>query len=301
MKLSILICSLHHRADLLKTLLDDLTRQTASLTREVEVLCETDDGTATVGAKRNRLLDRAKGDYVVFVDDDDRVSPWYVNGVLTALDTRPDAVAMPGRIIQPDGSVRPMRCSAEHTHWGKKPMPTTYKLRPVNHLNPVRRDIATRVRFADMSAGEDADYADQLKKLIVREAEPVASVWYEYHYNPLTSETSRVDNLYWNKFGCDFDVSFSLMITGEGFVRAVTINDSIVTRSATVESTAQRVLLRVKRTGTDATVTMGGTVSTLTVPAGQSATLEIIGKAARLERAGRGTVGDRPVVLAFKR
>jgi len=41
----------------------------------------------TIGAKRNQLLHRAKGDYVAFVDDDDLVSSDYVNKVLSAVST----------------------------------------------------------------------------------------------------------------------------------------------------------------------------------------------------------------------
>ena len=48
------------------------------LTSEVEVLTELDDGTRSIGEKRNALVESAGGEYVCFVDDDDMVSSDYV-------------------------------------------------------------------------------------------------------------------------------------------------------------------------------------------------------------------------------
>ena len=48
----------------------------------VEVIPEVDKGETPTGTKRNNLIDRAAGKYIVFVDDDDTVSDYYVSEIL---------------------------------------------------------------------------------------------------------------------------------------------------------------------------------------------------------------------------
>lgn len=71
MMLSILICSLHSRSHLLAELKAILQPQ---LTGDVELLIEIDNKEISTGAKRNILLNRAQGKYIVFIDDDDMVN-----------------------------------------------------------------------------------------------------------------------------------------------------------------------------------------------------------------------------------
>jgi hypothetical protein len=78
-KLSILICSLNRRKKYLKRLVDILRSQA---NRDIEVLCDIDNGEVSIGSKRQKLLNSAVGDYVCFVDDDDLVSEDYVDLIL---------------------------------------------------------------------------------------------------------------------------------------------------------------------------------------------------------------------------
>ena len=70
-KLSILTVTLKQRMPVFENLARVLKTQANS---SVEMLAVCDSGEKTIGAKRNELLEAAKGDYVVFVDDDDMVS-----------------------------------------------------------------------------------------------------------------------------------------------------------------------------------------------------------------------------------
>lgn len=92
MKLSILICHLDQRKHLVVRLLSVLNPQ---LTPEVEILTDSTPG-ISIGAKRNQLLARATGQYVVFIDDDDLVSTNYVSLILQAIQNNPDVVDMEG-------------------------------------------------------------------------------------------------------------------------------------------------------------------------------------------------------------
>ena len=72
--LSILIPSLESRRGSLRTLLSLIG------TREgVEVLTHIDDGRISTGNKRNQLVEKAQGKYVVHIDDDDYITPKYLS------------------------------------------------------------------------------------------------------------------------------------------------------------------------------------------------------------------------------
>lgn len=162
-KLSILVCSLNNRLDFLKRLYNILTPQ---LSNEVELIIETDNGEATIGAKRNTLLKKAKGDYIAFVDDDDRVSSDYVSKILSAIETEPDVVGI-HLLMTTDGVTEEKTFhSIVYTHWfdeqdPDKPWLKRYYRNP-NHLNPVKREHALKVMFPEISMGEDKVYSTNL-------------------------------------------------------------------------------------------------------------------------------------------
>ena len=79
MKLTVGICGLVERLPC--KVLDKLLSQRTS---DVEILLLFDNRHLTLGAKRNFILDRAKGDYISFIDDDDDISDDYIQTLLTA-------------------------------------------------------------------------------------------------------------------------------------------------------------------------------------------------------------------------
>ena len=95
MKLSILICSIESRSNLLARLMAILDMQEHP---EAEVLVSIDNRQKKISDKRNELLDRAKGEYVVFIDDDDLVSSYYIAELLKAIEAKPDCVGFDGYI-----------------------------------------------------------------------------------------------------------------------------------------------------------------------------------------------------------
>lgn len=172
--LSLLIPTLACRTALLARLMDCLTGQ---LTSDVEVLTQPDDGDETIGAKRNRLLDRAAGDYVGFIDDDDLVSERYVASLLHALRDRPDCVGFKvARFEQmlrsgPTERIGTYYHTLTNARCGDHPLPGDKWRhdRWPGHLQPVRRDLALSVRFPDWSFGEDRDYQHRLRPLLTSE------------------------------------------------------------------------------------------------------------------------------------
>jgi glycosyltransferase involved in cell wall biosynthesis len=115
MKLSILIPTLYERIDKLCELKASLFGQIMSnkVSDIVEVLELADNRQKTTGAKRNILLNMAKGDYIAFIDDDDAISNDYIKLVLKAIETNPDVIGMRlvhymnGKFIK-NGKIYPM-------------------------------------------------------------------------------------------------------------------------------------------------------------------------------------------------
>lgn len=172
--LSIMVPSLTWRAEKRKRVLDEINRQINALEEpaRVEVLVCVDQGEVPIGAKRNRMLDAAMGEYVAFVDDDDMVPEYYVRELLETIErSRPDVVSWWG-VITKDG-----RDPTVFVHSrGRRIGTASSALRvsatnPPNHLNAVRRDLAVKARFPDhQSYSEDWAYAERLGKLLQTEA-----------------------------------------------------------------------------------------------------------------------------------
>jgi Glycosyl transferase family 2 len=154
----------------------------------VEIVTLCDSGELMVGAKRNKLLEMAQGEYLAFIDDDDRIFGDYLERILKALETKPDVVGI--TIFWTDNvftNVRLLIRSADYKwqHW-LMPTPNVTAGRPA-HLNPTRSDIAKSVRFPeDVVAGEDAAWSAVVSgkiKTCVNIDEPI------YHYDFRTAGT----------------------------------------------------------------------------------------------------------------
>ena len=165
-KLSILICTLKNRKHFYDRLIYLLRNQcdVNNLWNYIELLSEYDDGEDSIGKKRNLLLERAKGDYVVFIDDDDLVSNDYVKLILSAIDkSSPDVVGI-HLLMTVDGKNEERTYhSLKYRNWWDEQDPDRpgrrRYFRNPNHLNPVKRSIAIQVRFPEVSVGEDKDYS----------------------------------------------------------------------------------------------------------------------------------------------
>lgn len=193
LKLSILIPTLSSRAGMLGPLLQKLERQIKSLgpVPEVEVLIFEDNKEHSVGAKRNRLLGEAAGDFVVFVDDDDELSDDYVFQIYTAILDHPNIDCLGMRGIITSNGVNPRQVVYSLHNEGLYESEGIY-FRPPCHLTPIRRQIAQKYRYPDKNFGEDSEWAlAMLKDKALRSEFFIDKVLYHYRYNQQTSETAQ--------------------------------------------------------------------------------------------------------------
>lgn len=181
--LSILVPTLASRVALFERMASGLRNQIVSngLTGQVELLSLCDGGQQPTGTKRNELLARARGAFVVFVDDDDDVSPRYVPLICQAIARRPaiDCIGIRGVITFRGAHPREFVHSNRYDDYSSAGGVYT---RPPYHLNPMRREIATACRFRDVSYSEDIDWALQIRaRGLLREEEFIDEVLYYYH------------------------------------------------------------------------------------------------------------------------
>lgn len=181
--LSILICSLESRRDLLKRLLDNLFSQ---MTDQVQILINVDNGEKETGQKRNELLESAKGKYIAFIDDDDNVSNDYISLILESVSNDCDVVGMHLLMTvnnNPDSECRTYH-SIKYASWYDKPDPDRkgkkVYFRCPNHLNPVKRELALQVKFPNITIQEDSDYSHRLYPLLKTESYIEKPIYYYY-------------------------------------------------------------------------------------------------------------------------
>ena len=117
-----------------------------------------DNREASIGTKRQSMLQAAQGKYVSFIDDDDRVTPHYFEDAAACIAGSFDCMRLRGQISQ---------WTFTHSIANKLTDPmaneTTF-LRPPNHLNVMKADIAKTVKFRDATSGEDLDWTIKLAR-----------------------------------------------------------------------------------------------------------------------------------------
>lgn len=188
MRLSILIPTLEERILSLQTLTDQLGVQihAANKDNEVEILINSDNRHKSIGQKRNELLNLAKGDYIVFIDDDDRVPTYYISEIFTAIKNNPDCVGINGVLIYDNNPSKVE--SFEHVLGN--PYTTISRgghkvhLRYPNHLNPIKKSKIEGIYFEEINFGEDAKWATEIRdRKCLSSTYNITKDMYYYLYN----------------------------------------------------------------------------------------------------------------------
>jgi glycosyltransferase involved in cell wall biosynthesis len=168
--LTIIIPTLKSRRQKYMALVKEIFRQIDDCCAHdfVEVLHSSDEGERPVGKKRNAMIKRAKGDYVVNIDDDDRISPDYLSKILHAIEEKPDCVTFKGKVTINGKNERDYNYSLDCKSYN---FYTTYN-RPPGHLTPIKTEIARQFKHQELTQrdrGSDVDWAMQIVKAGVLE------------------------------------------------------------------------------------------------------------------------------------
>lgn len=186
MSLTICIPTYYKHELMLNGLTNSIAMQIKS--RDVVVMKHVNKGERSIGEYRQMMLEQVETDYIAFIDADDRISAKYIEKVYEGIDKGAKAIGFKGQITtngqRPFTFIHSMRFSkwADVRNRGT----ITYQ-RPLNHLNPIRTDIAKQIGYINLKHGEDLDYSNRLKAsgLVKLEDEHfIDEIMYYYLYVP---------------------------------------------------------------------------------------------------------------------
>ena len=160
---SVMIPSLVGREAGLKNVMDSIREKISRLAPEirVEYCVDIDNREVSIGIKRERMLQAARGKYSSFIDDDDDITDAYIEDLRETIRGNYHVMRLYGQIKQYKfvhstemGLSSPMATSGENPVFQ----------RPPNHLNPMLCDVAKLVHFKNAVHGEDLDWAITMLK-----------------------------------------------------------------------------------------------------------------------------------------
>ena len=163
MKLSILTPTIPERASQVAKLQTRIAAQSSELKSlgQVEHLILSDNRQRSIGAKRQALVDIARGQYIAFIDDDDDISDNYVTELLAAAVSGADVITF----LQ--AATYNGLESTVHFQLGQGDgafIPGGITQRDAWHVCAWRRDTVAGCQFLETNYGEDRAWALQARK-----------------------------------------------------------------------------------------------------------------------------------------
>lgn len=175
------------RRESLHKLLAELDRQAKRLgvTDEVVFIPYADDGTKSIGAKRNLLLAMGAkvARYVAFFDDDDYPGDNYLRHCFEGINGGFDCCSLRGVMLTDGQNPEIFEHSIRYGAWATTDNPVKYERYP-NHLNCIKSSIAIGYKFPEVDHGEDKAWSDRIHQDGVIKSEYYTDdVIYVYQFN----------------------------------------------------------------------------------------------------------------------
>lgn len=191
-KLSILICSVEteERQSELKKMIYELHRQISKNFAEeiIEIIIDSDNMIKSVGKKRNDLIEKAQGEFICFIDDDDFISENYLSTILYHLNSGIDILLI---------AIQHIKNGVNQT----KIIPSLYidnlntdeAIFKTNHFHicPHKKSIAKSILFECINFAEDMIYSQTMVRHISN-SHLISEPMYIYNDNLEKSLTRNV-------------------------------------------------------------------------------------------------------------
>jgi len=195
-KLSILVPTVPSRIDyfypkIMKHLLQQIKKYD-----NIELISFFDNKKRSIGKKRQEMLELSQGEYVVFIDDDDRIADNYVDEIMNALNNNPDTdcVVFDCICCVNGGSTKLCKYGIEFEYgdildgkeWRGKPA----------HVMVYNSKIAKKHKYNDMKQAEDFDWVKRAcQDIKIQTRIDKVLYYYDAEYST-TSETANLpDNV----------------------------------------------------------------------------------------------------------
>jgi glycosyltransferase involved in cell wall biosynthesis len=182
--LSILIATLPQRLGQLDNLMIEVNKQCNPFIDQIEILIDPRVD-INIGQKRNSLLQKAKGEYIVYIDDDDHIFPNYIWSIIQACSIGNDCIGISGIITTNGHKQTQWHISKEYKTWHTA---NGIYYRTPNHISPVKRELALQAGFPEIAFGEDAEYSRRLYPLLKTETIIKGNL---YHYDYQQKKSNR--------------------------------------------------------------------------------------------------------------
>jgi hypothetical protein len=169
--LSIVLPTTFDRRKTFYPLLEFILRQinNMDLSREIEVLIDEDNKEKSIGQKRQDLLQRANGKYIVGIDSDDWISDDYIKKIYKAITNNPevDHIGFYEK-CNIDGDITKSIFSIKYLKWHEN-LDGYDHIRCANPKSVIKREIAIKVGFEDIRYGEDRIFSEKVTPLLSTE------------------------------------------------------------------------------------------------------------------------------------
>ncbi len=181
--LTIMIPTTFDRRPLFKELVLELSRQIIDNKCEdvVDIIYEEDAKEISVGAKRQILLERSIGHFVVGFDSDDWPAPTYIKDIVSTLRTYPeiDHVGFFEHCTI-DGEISTSIFSIKHKVWAENSFGYDH-IRCANPKSVIRRSKAIQIGYEDLRYGEDRIFSEKVTPLLNSEFLILKVLYYYRH------------------------------------------------------------------------------------------------------------------------
>lgn len=179
--LSVCVCTVIGREKQFDYIYNKLINQSDGM--PVEVLFEKDNKEISVGAKRQKLLERAQGKFVCFVDDDDDVSGNYIAAIIYAIKEKPgiDCIGFLQHATYDGKNPEINKLSLQYSQWGDN-IDGFAHVRTPYHKTPILLSKVVQCGgFKDMRYSEDHDFSKRVYELLRSEAFIEQELYYYKH------------------------------------------------------------------------------------------------------------------------
>lgn len=196
MKLSILIPTIEKRKKKVDALIKEINKQKNKVDPnlgEIEILIDNSkkfiDGGLTIGAKRDTLLKKAKGEYICFLDDDDNISPEYIQTLLNLCYEGKDVCTF-RQLFKCEYYWAIIDFSIKH-ETNEAATPEKIVNRQIFHVCAIKRSICQIHDFPNINWGEDWEWIQKFIHEIKTEAK-TDKIIHQYNHYEKKSESDKI-------------------------------------------------------------------------------------------------------------
>lgn len=190
MRLSICIPTIVGREDQCEALTNKINKQIEDIGagKDIELIVDKDNKEVSIGVKRQRMYEAAKGLYTVQIDDDDDIASNYVRAVYLATFSDADCIGYLEECLI-DNRLFYSKFSKGCKNWHQLRNPIngiTYYRTPF-HKTPIKTDLCIQTGVKDMRFGEDENFSKRIFPKLRSEIF-INQVMYFYHWKSINRQ-----------------------------------------------------------------------------------------------------------------